>query len=82
MPSQSVWILLPLQNISKQKHKSKKKNVSLLQFSEEDFREKIEGPTVTNARGMYPGYQRLFLVCDDYNKDLTEPETAWKVSDT
>ena len=31
---------------------------------------------MTNARGMYPGYQRLFLTCDDYDRDLTELETA------
>ena len=33
---------------------------------------------MTNARGMYSGYQGLFLACGDYDKDLTEPETAVK----
>lgn len=26
--------------------------------------------------GMYSGYQRLFLACGDYDRDLTELETA------
>ena len=31
---------------------------------------------MTNARGMYSGYQRLFLAYGNYDKDLTELETA------
>ena len=36
----------------------------------------MEKPIVTNARGMYSGYQRLFLACGDYDRDLNEPETV------
>ena len=31
---------------------------------------------MTIAQGMYSGYQSLFLACGDYDRDLTELETA------
>ena len=36
-----------------------------LKISEEDVKGEDRGTYVTNAGGMYPGYQRFFLACDD-----------------
>ena len=58
MPSQSVQILRPYRIQASE-------NVTMA--SEEDFREKIDEPIATNARGIYSGYQRLFLACSDYD---------------